>query len=77
LSKLYNKYAGVELRLDGHKDSAEYKIGDHVGIDDGIYLGVEGAIVVMQGLLVAKFSGLNHKYGSYLSSRSILETFWI
>ena len=50
----YNSYAGVQLKI-GDVQGIEFEIGEDVNIEDGIYLGYEGAVVVFDGKLICKF----------------------
>lgn len=59
---VYDTYGTVQIKI-GPKRLKTYEIGAFVPLKDGIYLGIEGAIVVLGGVFVAEFSSLFTKWG--------------
>lgn len=47
---VYDEYCGVQIKI-GDRHLRSYKIGDAVDIDDGVYVGWEGVIVITEGKL--------------------------
>lgn len=68
---LFNEFAGVQLKV-GKCLCEHYEIGDKVPLDDGIYIGYEGAVVVKDNILVACFSELKTKWGHKIKPSSLL-----
>jgi len=62
---------GVQLKI-GDPSLDHFKEGDEVNIVDGIYLGYEGAVVVIDGKLAKVFSYLKDKWGGRIRIRDVL-----
>jgi len=72
---LFNSYGELEIQLKIDKDSLtlkHYSIGEKVSLDDGIYIGFEGAIVIKDGVFIAEFDSLTDKWGNSLSCQEII-----
>ncbi len=68
---MYDEYAGVQLKV-GPCTLREYKMGEPVGIHDGVYVGYEGIVVVHEGILVAVHKNIYDKWGGIVSTSDIL-----
>lgn len=69
---VYDTYGNIQLKV-GPCGLNEYRIGNKVPIDDGIYIAYGGAIVVKDGKLVAEFQKVYDKWGHPLDMSSVLD----
>jgi len=69
---IYNTYEGVQIKV-GNCLMDEYKIGDKVDLPNGVYVGFEGIIVIIDNILKAKFSFILDKWGSIIEPKEIIE----
>lgn len=69
---LYNTYGNVQIKCGNYHEFRTYEIGDKCDLSDGIYIGLEGAIVIKDGKFIAEFSDLNDKYGNKLSCEQVI-----
>ena len=60
---VYDIYEGIQLKV-GDVTMCTYRIGDKVNIEDGIYVGYEGMVVVKDGIFIAKYRYLTDKWGN-------------
>jgi hypothetical protein len=63
---------GVQLKV-GDPSLQYYKEGDEVGIADGVYLGYEGAVVILDGKLARVFDYLKNKWGGKIKVKDIID----
>lgn len=68
---LYDEYidGGVYVQIKASNDDESMptrKVGERVPLEDGIYIGYEGAVVIKNGVFVAAFDELNDKWGGVL-----------
>jgi hypothetical protein len=63
---------GVQLKV-GDPSLKSFKEGDEVDIADGIYLGYEGAVVIIDGKLAKVFSYLKDKWGGRIRIKDVLD----
>lgn len=68
----YNTYDGVQLKVAEDLMLINYKIGDEVDIPDGVYVGYEGIVVIIDGKLVKVFTELYDKYGGTFDLEKII-----
>jgi len=70
---IYDTYGkqGVQLKV-GDPSLDHFKEGDEVNIADGVYLGYEGAVVIVNGKLAKVFSYLKDKWGGKIRVRDII-----
>ena len=70
---IYDTYGkqGVQLKV-GDPALDHFKDGDEVNIADGVYLGYEGAVVIVNGKLAKVFSYLKDKWGGKIRVRDII-----
>jgi len=63
---LINRKPVDSIRLYFGGEWIKVPVGDHITVDDGIYVGAEGSAVVYGGTLVAAWTGVSHviPYGS-------------
>jgi hypothetical protein len=59
---LFNTYGNTQIKV-GDLRMAEFQIGDPAEIPDGVYVGLDGVIVVIGGIFVAEFPKLTDKWG--------------
>lgn len=69
---VYDTYNGIQLKV-GPMDFEDYAMGDTVPIPDSVYLGNEGAVVVLNGVLAATFDRVITKWGDELKPIEIIE----
>ena len=69
---VYDEYGkkGVQLKV-GCCELKQYKIGEKVSIPDGVYVGHEGIIVILNGKLLAEFDHIIDKYGEIVEPVSL------
>jgi len=63
---------GVQLKL-GDPSLNWFKEGEEVNISDGIYLGYEGAVVIINGKLAKVFNYLKDKWGGRIKIKDVLD----
>jgi len=70
---IYDTYGrqAVQLKV-GDPSLDHFKEGDEVNIADGVYLGYEGAVVIVNGKLAKVFSYLKDKWGGKIRVRDII-----
>jgi hypothetical protein len=59
---LYDEYDGVQMKI-GERAMHQYQPGDAVDIEDGVYVGWEGVVVIHGGRLIRAFPTLRSKHG--------------
>lgn len=71
---IYDTYGkrGVQLKL-GDPCLNHFKEGDEVNIADGVYLGYEGAVVIIDGKLAKVFSYVKDKWGGKIKVKDIID----
>ena len=71
---VYNYYEGVQLKVEDQENLIlkEYFIGDAVPLPDGIYIGHEGVVVVLNGKLIAYFKEMVSKWGNIIFPHDVL-----
>ena len=67
----YDTYGNVQIKT-GPRGQIEYSIGDHVLIPDGIYVGWEGAVVILEGLFIGVFPLVYDKWGRVHGTSDLL-----
>ena len=65
---VYDIYGDVQLKVSENVCCKYHEIGDKVNISDGIYVGYEGVVVVVDGTFVAQFHEIRDKWGGILST---------
>jgi hypothetical protein len=70
---VYDTYGrqAVQLKI-GDPSLDHFKEGDEVNIADGVYLGYEGAVVIIDGKLAKVFSYVKDKWGGKIRVRDII-----
>lgn len=64
---------GEEIQLkNGPCKMEDYKVGDKVPLDDGVYVGREGVVVVIDGKFAAAFNHLTDKWGDLFDLGSLM-----
>jgi hypothetical protein len=64
---------GIQMKLCNDGMSMNfYKVGDKVPLDDGIYVGYGGAIVVKGGIFIAEFPHLINKWGGIIKCEDVI-----
>ena len=70
---VYDTYGNKQVQLKiGDPSLEHFKEGADVNIADGIYLGYEGAVVIIDGKLAKVFSYLKDKWGGKIRIRDVL-----
>ncbi len=67
----YGKTAGVQLKV-GDPSLTHFNEGDEVDIADGVYLGYEGAVVIIDGKLEKVFTYVRDKWGGKIKVSDII-----
>lgn len=72
---VYNVYENcqVAVYVKGRLDI--FKVGDDCDLNDGIYLDYKGAIVILNGKLIAEFPHIKTKWQDKLDSKKILDSY--
>ncbi len=70
---MYDTYGpdGFQLKV-GPCLMVDYQIGDSVPIEDGVYIALEGVVVVIDGKLAATFNKATTKWGEELNISEII-----
>lgn len=69
---LYSTYGSVQLKVN--EDVRTYQVGDNCPLEDGIYVGREGIVVILDGVFLAEYKTLTDKYGNDLGTLNNLGT---
>lgn len=69
----YDCYEEIQIKVN--PSGKTYKLGDKVEIDDGVYLGYEGVIVILGGQFIAKVDVLYDKWGGVIEPNSIIDRY--
>lgn len=72
---MYNTYAGVQLKVSEQLNLTEYDLGDTVDIEDGIYAGHGGFIVVIGKILVGRFDKITTTWLDKVSPDDLLNKY--
>lgn len=77
---IFDWYDGVQMKI-GDPSFRKYNIGDYINVPDGIggnipvadgiYIGYEGVIVVLDGKLIVRFDGVYTKWGQFLNMEDL------
>lgn len=67
---IYDEYNGIQTKA-GEPMMKDVAIGDAVSIPDGVYVGWDGLIVVLNGRLAATFPTLMDYHGKVLPMRGL------
>lgn len=66
---VYNTFGerSIQLKVESYEDlqCKHYRVGDEVKLGDGIYVGYEGVVVILDGIFVAEFDGIWDKWGGF------------
>ena len=68
---VYDEYSGIQLKV-GPCLLDQYSIGDKVPIEDGIYVGGGGIVVINRGVFVRAFEHLLSKWGGVIEPEAVL-----
>jgi hypothetical protein len=68
----YDCFGNCQLKV-GLCELIEYKIGDVVPIQDGVYLDYGGVVVIKDHKFIAEFSELRDKWGGHIEPREIID----
>ena len=69
----YDTYGKIRMQMKiGCDGMSDYSIGDRVPLEDGIYLGYGGAIVVKDGIFIAEFENIRDKWGNLMSCNDLI-----
>ena len=67
---VYDTYGPTHIQLkNGPRRMYHYEIEDDVAIPDGVYVGLEGVVVIIGGILAETFGALYTKQGISISLR--------
>jgi len=64
---IYNTYGKVQLKVEADCTLKSFKVGDRVTLNDGVYFGNEGCVVVKNGIFIGEFSEIHDKWGKITS----------
>lgn len=70
---IYDTYGSTQLKV-GDSALTYYKIGDSVDIEDGIYVGWDGFVVIKDGVFIAECETITSTHGDVISSEKVLRT---
>ena len=70
---IYETYGKTQLKInDAFED---FKIGDKASIPDGVYIGLEGVVVIVNGIFVAEFDFVRSKWGDLICTHEIINKY--
>jgi len=69
---VYDTYNGIQLKV-GPCLCEDYELADNVPIEDGIYVGHGGFVVIISGILHATFDALTTKWGGVITPHQVLD----
>jgi hypothetical protein len=67
---LYDTLGSTQIKI--FQSFCQYKIGDKVPYEDGIYIGFEGFVVVINKIFVAEFQDAKDKWGNIITPEEII-----
>jgi hypothetical protein len=70
---MFDTYEDVQLKV-GPCFLNTYKVGDVVGLPDGVYLGYEGAVVVIDNKFTARFPYILNKWGGRVETADVINS---
>ena len=72
---LYDTYGNVQIKtgLLGN-EMRDFKIGDKVSLSDGVYVGYESVIVILNSIFIAEFFYLLDKYGGIIETKAMIDS---
>lgn len=72
---MYDIYNDVQIKINATGKS--YSIGDSSPLADGIYLGYEGAIIIRDGMFIARFISrdIQTKYGDIIDLNKLISSY--
>lgn len=68
---MFDWYGNIQLKV-GACNLEEYYIGDTVEIEDGVYIGNEGVVVILNGKFAAEFVRMTTKWGHNVNIEEVL-----
>lgn len=68
---IYDDYAGVQIKM--RSTGKSFLVGMRVPLKDGVYLGYEGVVVVINNMFAKKFLFLTSKWGHRFRVQKILD----
>ena len=71
---MFNTYGDTQLKV-GELSCHQYNIGDEADIPNGVYVGLEGVIVVTGGKFTAEFKHVTSKWGDEIKPHAIIDQF--
>ena len=69
---IYDTYGDVQIKV-GEVACRNFEIGDKSPLPDGIYIGLEAAIVIKNGIFVAQFKTIIDKWGNEYCCSEIID----
>jgi hypothetical protein len=70
---LYNSFSGVQLKLEKELYLKYYDIGDKVDLNDGLYLGADGFVVIHKKRLFKKYDFLMNSHGNCYNALTVYQ----
>jgi len=68
---VYDTYGEIQLKV-GPCRLFDFEVGDLVPLADGVYIGHEGAAVIVDGRLMVTFKDIITKWGESVKAASLL-----
>lgn len=70
---LHNTFGKNRIQLEvGELRAKNFEIGDRIDIPDGLYLGLGGAVMIINRMFVAEFGVIFDKQGEVLDIKKIV-----
>jgi len=69
---LFNTYGSTQLKV-GDLYCRLFDVGDTVDVPDGVYVGWEGVVVIVDGVFAAEFEHLVSKWGDEIDPGTVLD----
>ncbi len=70
---IYETYGKTQLKINN--DFKDFKIGDKASIPNGVYVGLEGIVVIIKGRFVGEFNYLKSKWGDIITPDEIINEY--
>jgi len=71
---VYDEYEGIQIKA-GDCEMKSYKVGGETNLPDGVYIGYEGIVVIVDGVFVKSFLYLFDKWGGVIEPDTVINPY--
>jgi hypothetical protein len=69
---LYNIYAGCQIKIGNDLSLKDYALGDKADIPDGIYITLDGIIIIKNGIFIGVNEKIFDKWGGEIDQDGVI-----